>query len=239
MGTASRAVVTTAVTAFCVLGSSCSSPNTTDTTTPTTGTIASSTESVTTANSTPAVSSAVSPATLGSRVGDLEAGTYEVPWLPEPASVTLPAGWAIDDGNWLRRPGKASFVGFWTVSGVYLDGCVKTETAKVSTATDVVERLAAQTGTDATVTPMNPSAGGVAVTKIELSAAADLAACGGRARLWTDTSGAAWISEVGETWTVFVLDLKGKPGIISAGGGPHDAETAAQIDAIVASLTLT
>lgn len=231
MGTASRAVVTSTMTVLCALSTSCSTSA---------GTANTSTASVTSTSTATTESAPAGPPTLGATKGALEPGTYRVTSLPEPVEITVPAGWSLDEGSWLFQPGKQGFVGLWTVAGIYADSCAGTGAADVSTAADVVQRLDAQEGTAATVTPLSPTAGGMAVTRLELSATADLATCDGdRIRLWLDPNyGAAWISGVGETWTVYVLDVNGKPGIISAGGGPIDDQTRTQLDAMVASLVL-
>lgn len=231
-----RAVVTSVVTAFCVLGTSCSSGTATEND-------AGSTPPMTTSSAAPTTTSSSSSATSASPAartaldtpGDLEAGTYLVESMPERVKVTVPAGWSIDEGGWLRRADKTAFVDFWAVTGVMADACVGSS-SPVATPADFVDKLVAQQHTEATATPIGPTAGGIQVTRLDISTA-DLSTCtGGRAYLWSERRGPAWISEPGETWTAYVLDLNGTPGVLSAGGGPHDQETTAQIEAMVASV---
>lgn len=248
----SRVVVTSVVTVFCVLAASCSTSVSGDTTTPKIGTevsttmssstpsaVASSSGGRTTTGSTSQPTTQPTMRTALDTPGDLEAGTYLAQGMPVPVEITVPAGWFIDEGLWLRRPDKPAFIGFWSVFRVMDDACAATSSQQVTSAADFIEQLVAQDNTEATATPMNAIASGIPVTRVDVSTQVDLSTCASQhAALWSGPGGTSWISAAGETWSVYVFDLNGEVGVMSAGGGPHDAEATGQIEGMVTSLVI-
>jgi hypothetical protein len=163
----------------------------------------------------------------------LEAGTYrldEPTFTRVPFIFTVPDGWQRDDGNFISKgPSIDAFEGdgvtmaTWIVTHVYGDPCQWDGTLReTSTVDELVAALAEQPGHE-TTGPTVRTVGGRPATRFEFSVPADFDASScqsGYIRLWPDAGPDeryGWPIAVGQTVTVYVVDLDGQAQLIVTG----------------------
>jgi hypothetical protein len=183
----------------------------------------------------------------------LESGTYR---LAEPAftrvpfTFTVPDGWRREEGNFISKgPLTDAFEGDgvtmapWIVTHVYGDPCQWEGTLReTSTVDELTAALAEQPG-HTTTGPTATTVGGRPATQFEFSVPADFDAgtCqSGLIRLWPDAGPDeryGWPIAVGQTVTVYVVDVDGQAQLIVTGRtATSSAADVAELSQVVDSI---
>lgn len=182
--------------------------------------------------------------------GALDPGTYlvrEGAFTRRDFTVTVPEGWSHDTNyvsNGDAFGGTGVAFATWIVSHVYADSCQWEGTLReVGSAAELADALAQQTGHQ-TSGPIDVIIGQEVATRLEFSVAADfdVSACDSEfTRLWPDAGpdeNYGLPIFVGQTTTVYVVDLDGEPPMLVIAMHTEDSSAAdvAELDQVVDSI---
>ncbi|HEX7171440.1 MAG TPA: hypothetical protein VF365_02410 [Candidatus Limnocylindria bacterium] len=186
--------------------------------------------------------------------GGLEPGTYRVAEFTLRAfTITVPSGWSRED-NFLSTgtgtvetdafEGDSVYLATWPVSHVYSDSCQwEGSLREARSLAELTEALAEQTGHD-TTGPEETQLGGYPATRFEFSVPSDfdISACDQEfLRLWPDAGPNENFGlpiTVGQTATVYVVDLDGQGQLVIAGQKESSsAADVAALESVVSSIS--
>ena len=186
--------------------------------------------------------------------GQLEPGTYRIAEFTRRAfTVTVPSGWTHENEFLSTGTGTAEsnafqgngvYVATWIVSHVYSDSCQwEGALREARSVADLTEALAEQTGHDS-AGPAATQLGGYPATRLEFSVPSDfdITACDQQfMRLWPDAGPDENFGlpiAIGQTATVYVVDIDGQALLVVAGQKESSAPAAvAELESVVASIT--
>jgi hypothetical protein len=186
--------------------------------------------------------------------GQLEPGTYRIAEFTRRAfTVTVPSGWTHENEFLSTGTGTAEsnafegngvYVATWIVSHIYSDSCQwEGALREARSVAELTEALAEQTGHD-TTGPAETQIGGYPATRLEFSVPSDfdITACDQQfMRLWPDAGPDENFGlpiAIGQTATVYVVDIDGQALLVVAGQKESSAKAAvAELENVVASIT--